>query len=223
MKALRLPAHANLLPYGFGHRSHALLLFSYSPRRSRSAWRTLTGPGPMVSRRSPFRHASPVGVRGISQVSWPSVPCLCPVPRPRPSWQVLAIAVPPVLPPDPTRRRPPLHMISRLTQGFGIRCLRFKNAVAVAPARLASGWRAAPLPGGSRTLWNAVKGFRSWPFSFPGLRLTQVGDTPIETLTRQHAQVGFSHVQPTAVFGGVVPLELLDQPTCLGGGKSFVE
>jgi hypothetical protein len=50
-----------------------------------------------------------------------------------------------------------------------------------------------------------------------------VGDTPIEALTRQHAQFRFSHVQPTAVFGGVVPLELFDEPTCLGGGKSFVE
>jgi hypothetical protein len=47
-----------------------------------------------------------------------------------------------------------------------------------------------------------------------------VGDTPIETLARQHAQFGFSHVQPTAVFGGVVPLELLDEPTCFGAGKA---
>ena len=36
---------------------------------------------------------------------------------------------------------------SRLTQGFSIRCLRFTSDVAAAHARLASGWRAAPLPG----------------------------------------------------------------------------
>ena len=69
------------------------------------------------------------------------------------------------------------HMISRLAQGFSIRCLRFKSGVAAAPARLASGWRAAPLPGGGRTLWIASKGFRLHPSSFPGLFLTQVGFT----------------------------------------------
>src|ERR1700746_2369847 len=44
------------------------------------------------------------------------------------------------------------YIISRLTQGFSIRCLRFTSDVA--------GWRAAPLPGGGRTLWIASKGFR---------------------------------------------------------------
>ena len=52
------------------------------------------------------------------------------------------------------------YIISRLTQGFSIRCLRFTSDVAAAHARLASGWRAAPLPGGGRTLWIASKGFR---------------------------------------------------------------
>src|SRR5205807_108608 len=52
------------------------------------------------------------------------------------------------------------YIISRLTQGFSIRCLRFTSDVAVSHARLASGWRAAPLPGGGRTLWIAAKGFR---------------------------------------------------------------
>ena len=53
-------------------------------------------------------------------------------------------------------------MISRLPQGFSARCLRFTNAVAAAHARLASGRRAPPLPGGRRTLWVASKGFRSF-------------------------------------------------------------
>jgi len=52
------------------------------------------------------------------------------------------------------------YIISRLTQGFSIRCLRFTSDVAVSHTRLASGWRAAPLPGGGRTLWIASKGFR---------------------------------------------------------------
>ena len=55
------------------------------------------------------------------------------------------------------------YIISRLTQGFSIRCLRFTSDVAAAHARLASGWRAAPLPGGGRTLWIASKGFRLHP------------------------------------------------------------
>ena len=40
-------------------------------------------------------------------------------------------------------------------------CLRFTTGVAARHARLASGWRAAPLPGGSRTRWIATRGFSS--------------------------------------------------------------
>ena len=59
--------------------------------------------------------------------------------------------------------------------GFGICRLRFTSCVAAAHARLASGWRAAPLPGGSRTPWVASKGFRLHSSSLPGLSLTQTG------------------------------------------------
>jgi len=76
------------------------------------------------------------------------------------------------------------NMISGLAQGFSIRCLRFTNDVAVAHARLASGWRAAPLPGGGRTLWMTPKGFRFYiPFSFPGLALTQAGSMQSDCCT----------------------------------------
>ena len=40
-------------------------------------------------------------------------------------------------------------------------CLRFTTGVAARHARLASGWRAAPLPGGGRTRWIATRGFSS--------------------------------------------------------------
>ena len=40
-------------------------------------------------------------------------------------------------------------------------CLRFTTGVTARHARLASGWRATPLPGGSRTRWIATRGFRS--------------------------------------------------------------
>ena len=68
-------------------------------------------------------------------------------------------------------------MISRLTHGFSDRCLRFTNAVADARARLASGRQAVPLPGGCRTRWITMKGFRLHPSPFPGLTLTLAGHT----------------------------------------------
>ena len=45
MKALRLPARALLVPYGFGSRPHAFLRCSCSPKRSCWAWRSPSRPG----------------------------------------------------------------------------------------------------------------------------------------------------------------------------------
>src|SRR5271163_3641700 len=50
-----------------------------------------------------------------------------------------------------------------------------------------------------------------------------VGNAPIETLAGQHTQFGFSHIQPTAVLGGVVPLEALNQATRFGSGECLIE
>ena len=50
-----------------------------------------------------------------------------------------------------------------------------------------------------------------------------VRDAAIEALGRQHAEFGFGYVEPASVFGRVMPLEALNQPTCLSGWKSFVE
>ena len=125
----------------------------------------------LVSRRSLIRPVAPVDANGISQVPWRSVPCLCPAPGPRSSRRDLACgglvdAAPGFHKPKASAGR----KISRLTQGFSIRCLRFTSDVAATHARLASGWRAAPLPGGRRTLWTAAKGFRShFPPPFQGL------------------------------------------------------
>ncbi len=52
---------------------------------------------------------------------------------------------------------------------------------------------------------------------------TIVADAPIETLSRQHPEFGFSHIQPTAVLGRVVPLEPLNQPARLGGWEGLIE
>ena len=51
--------------------------------------------------------------------------------------------------------------IVALPRRFITCCLRFTTGVAARHARLASGWRAAPLPGGSRTRWIATRGFSS--------------------------------------------------------------
>ena len=93
MKALRLPVCAFLVPYGFGSRLHVLLRVRV--RRSAPgaaedrfrAWGSWSAGPP----RSGDLH---MGTHGISQVSWRSIPCLCPVPRPRPDRQNLALIGP---------------------------------------------------------------------------------------------------------------------------------
>src|SRR5712672_2873924 len=160
MKALRLPARANLVPYGSVAGS--------------------TRPSCVRVRRSApnERGGSSLGLEHL--VSRRSMPGCCTRGRVRDLAGFLAIHPTPLpcskTPAEPTRprlwrscRHRPRptqteglsgYIISRLTQGFSIRCLRFTSDVAVSHARLASGWRAAPLPGGGRTLWIAAKGFR---------------------------------------------------------------
>jgi hypothetical protein len=163
MEALRLPARASPPPYFVRSRGprappfvrarrsapglrggrfpgleHLISRRSYSPAcRARGRERDLTGslaihPMPLPCSRTPAE---------------PTRPRLCRSRRCRPRV--------------PQTEGLGGSKISRLTQGLGIRCLRFTSDVAAAHARLASGWRAAPLPGGCRTLWTASKGFRS--------------------------------------------------------------
>src|ERR1700737_3611712 len=49
------------------------------------------------------------------------------------------------------------------------------------------------------------------------------GDAAIEALGRKNAELRFRHIEPTAMFWRIMPLETLDEPPCFGGGKSFVE
>ena len=162
MKALRLPARAYLVPYGFGSGPHALLLCSCSPKRSRWARRTLVGPGTFGQPAFPFpaccargRERDLTGFLAIHPMPLPCSKTPAEPAGPR-LWRSCRCC------PRPTHTEGlGVHIISRLTQGFSIRCLRFTSGVAAAHAKLASGWRAAPLPGGGRTLWIASKGFRS--------------------------------------------------------------
>ena len=52
-------------------------------------------------------------------------------------------------------------VISRLRDASSPAVYASRRALPQRHARLASGWRAAPLPGGSRTRWIASRGFRS--------------------------------------------------------------
>ena len=173
MKALRLPTpHPGRFWFATGFR--AALHGSCSPKRSRAdggaarAWAVWSAGGPV-----------PAGVHvdGVGSHRFPGDPS-----------RAFALLQDPgrISGPSPKRSHRccpraqhgegfSAFMISRLPQGFSTRCLRFTNAVAGAHARLASGWRAPPLPGGRRTLWVTMKGFRSHPSSFPGLILTQAG------------------------------------------------
>jgi hypothetical protein len=163
MKALRLPVRAYPVPYGFGSRLHALLRVRFAmalPKRRRSA----VGPGEF-GQPVPLSGDLPLGTHGISQVPWRSIPYLCLVPRPRPNRQDLALCGPvDAAPGNVTPKAPAEIMISRLTPGFSICCLRFTSGVAIAHAKLASGWRAATFTG--REL-NPLERIERFQFIFP--------------------------------------------------------
>ena len=91
---------------------------------------TIYGPLPVPA-------VAPVDASGTSQVPWRSVPCLCPAPGPRSSRRDLASGG--LLDAAPGFHKPKAstgRKISRLTQGFSIRCLRFTSDVAATHARL---------------------------------------------------------------------------------------
>ena len=163
-KALRLPARANLLPYGFGCRPHAPLLCSCiaealltGPEEARQAWNTWSAGVPCPACRTRGRVRDLTGFLATHPMPLPCSKTPAEPTKPRLSRSCQHR-------PRPTQTEGlSLYIISRLTQGFSIRCLRFTSDVAAAHARLASGWRAAPLPGGGRTLWIASKGFRLHP------------------------------------------------------------
>src|ERR1700732_4944777 len=163
-KALRLPARANLLPYVFGCRPHAPLLCSCVAEalltgleEARLAWNTWSAGVPCPACRTRGRVRDLTGFLATHPMPLPCSKTPAEPTKPRLSRSCQHR-------PRPTQTEGlSLYIISRLTQGFSIRCLRFTSGVAAAHARLASGWRAAPLPGGGRTLWIASKGFRLHP------------------------------------------------------------
>src|SRR3954462_300798 len=154
------PAHPRSL-IGFASGAHAVLPRFVSRRSAPEPPEGAARAGVRCSAGDPFPAAPHVDVSGISQVSWPSIPCLCPGLRPRPNRQPLALAVLSMLPPHPTRRR--LRRLHDFEATAGLRhplpTLHERRCRRPCKARFRlAGW---PLPGGSRTLWIAMKGLRS--------------------------------------------------------------
>jgi hypothetical protein len=152
------PAHPRSL-IGFASGAHAVLPRFVSRRSAPEPPEGAAQAGVRCSAGDPFPAAPHVDVSGISQVSWQSIPCLCPGLRPRPNRQPLALAVLSMLPPHPTRRR--LRRLHDFDAGLRhpLPTLHERRCRRPCKARFRlAGW---PLPGGSRTLWIAMKGFRS--------------------------------------------------------------
>jgi hypothetical protein len=163
MKALRLPVRAYPVPYGFGSRLHALLRVRFAmalPKRRRSA----VGPGEFGQPVSPLRRPARGHARDLSGSL-----AFHPIPLPGSKTPAgpagLALCGPvDAAPGNVTPKAPAEIMISRLTPGFSICCLRFTSGVAIAHAKLASGWRAATFTG--REL-NPLERIERFQFIFP--------------------------------------------------------
>jgi hypothetical protein len=139
MEALRLPAGAYPVPYGFGSRPHVFLLWfvlaealPVSVEVAQQAWA-------FVQPACPFPACTPWARAGHHRFPGNPSHALALLQDPGRADKTSPLTVSSILPPGTENRRPQRVIISRLTQGFSIRCLRFKSGVAAAPARLASG------------------------------------------------------------------------------------
>ena len=140
-----------------------------------------------------------VEASGISQVSWRSIPCLCPVPRPRPNQQDLALAILSMLPPGYPGRR--LQLVHNIEANAGLqhplstlhdqrrRCpckTRFRLAGCAFAGR------------GSNPLDRCERFQVTSPSSFPGLRLSQGSSMPSRRLPGRAPCSPTSAATPTA-------------------------
>src|SRR3954465_7111479 len=71
--------------------------------------RTASGPGRLGQPVCPLSGGLHMGTHGISQVSWRSIPYLCPALRPRPDWQHLALDGPADAAPGPNTPKAPAN------------------------------------------------------------------------------------------------------------------
>jgi hypothetical protein len=118
-KALRLPARANLVPYGFGCRPHAPLLCSCiaealptGPEEARQAWNTWSAGVPCPACRTRGRVRDLTGFLATHPMPLPCSKTPAEPTKPRLSWSCRHR-------PRPTQTEGlSLHIISRLTSGL---------------------------------------------------------------------------------------------------------
>ena len=160
MKALRLPACTCLLPYLFGRRSHAPSFV----RVRRGALDECGGHSPslgqFIVRRPVLPACCDVGTSRISQVSWRSIHAFALLLDPGRADKTSPLTVLSVLPPGLSKPKASACNRSRgsLTRLWHLLSTLHERRCR-SHARLASGWRAAPFPGGCRTLWITTEGF----------------------------------------------------------------
>ena len=140
-----------------------------------SPYRPGDGPGSgLFTLAVPAPAVLPSGKSRISQVPWRSIPVtLRRSTTPDDPLRLAAGGASGAAPGHLTPKPSSLHRFRGLPRRFITCCLRFTTGVAARHARLASGRRAAPLPGGSRTRWTATERFQIMSSSSPGLTLAQ--------------------------------------------------
>src|SRR6516162_5163031 len=163
IEVLRLPATHIRLLICFASGVRAILLASCfatcAPGRSEGP----SGPGSLFNRRPDLPVCSHADVSGISQVSRQSIPCLCPAlaTPAEPTIPRLLDGFVDAVPALPTAKTSALNefrgSITRLWHLLPTLQDWCRHHPCKARFRLAG----SPLPGGSRTLWIATKGFRS--------------------------------------------------------------
>src|SRR3981081_1192162 len=161
MKALRLPIRVSTVTHCVAPAVHAIPLPFVFACALPGERRSLPGQGLCLCRPPQSPACSRVDANGISQVFRRSIPCLCSVPGPRSNRCILALPAASMLPPLSGRRRLRQWLISGLTRKLRHLLSYASRARCRSRAKLASGWLAQPLPGGSRTRWIAARGFSS--------------------------------------------------------------
>jgi hypothetical protein len=106
-KALRLPASALPVPYDFGLGLHAFLRLRARRGAPGAAENRVRAWGALVRRSLPVSGWLRMDRRGISQVSWQSIPYLCPALRPRSDRGDLAACGPSSAAPGPNTPKAP--------------------------------------------------------------------------------------------------------------------
>jgi hypothetical protein len=176
MRALRLPARASGSLILFGCRFHALLhsfvlaeALLGRVEDASQAWNNCSSGVPFSGLPRPWTRAGSHRFPGDPSHTFVLLQ------DPGRAGETSPLAVSSVLPPDPKNRRPQREENIEANVGLQYPLSTLHERRRRPHARLASGWRAAPLPGGCRTLWIASKGFRLHPSSFPGFILSQFG------------------------------------------------